>query len=116
RVRTDVRPETLASLLLALELWILETRRRSADAAAGPRGALGPDRAWWIVPIAWVWANAHISYYLGLVVLGIYIADAYVVRGRRATGAPAARARADRALAPAGSARLWAVAIAAASV
>jgi tetratricopeptide repeat protein len=96
RLRTDIRPETLAALLLALELWLLETRRRRA--AAGPR-----DRAWWIVPIAWVWANAHISYYLGFGLLAIYLADAHVARRRerRTTG---------------GTSILWWVALAAGAI
>jgi hypothetical protein len=61
RQRSQIRPETLASVLLALELWILECRRQG-----------GRDHALWLVPIAWVWANCHVSYFLGPVVLGLY--------------------------------------------
>ena len=69
RQRSMVRPETLVAVLLALELWILETRRHG-----------GPDRSVWVVAIACAWANAHISYYLGLVVLGVFWADAWLSR------------------------------------
>lgn len=82
RERAQVRPETLASLLLALEIWILETRRHG-----------GPDRSKWIVPLAWVWANAHISYFLCFVVLGAHLLGAGVAgarsRGAAMTKAPA---------------------------
>jgi Flp pilus assembly protein TadD len=33
------------------------------------------DLAWGLVPIALLWANAHISYYLGFVVAGAYLLD-----------------------------------------
>jgi hypothetical protein len=53
---------------------LLETRRaraagaRSAPDAPRPGGPLAKlDPAWGIVPIALLWANAHISYYLGFV-------------------------------------------------
>jgi tetratricopeptide (TPR) repeat protein len=65
RQRSMPRPETLVAVLLALELWILETRRQG-----------GPDRSAWLIGIAWVWANAHLSYYLGLAVLGVFWLDA----------------------------------------
>jgi hypothetical protein len=81
RVRSQIRPETLVAVLLAFELWLLETRRLG-----------GRDRAVWLVAIAWAWANAHISWYLGFVVLGIYLLDD-LVRARRD---PAAARRARR--------------------
>ena len=68
RQRSQVRPETLVSVLLALELWILETRRR-APGLSEP----GPDRAFWLIPIAWAWANVHISYYVGIVLLAFHL-------------------------------------------
>src|SRR5689334_10535233 len=52
-VRSQVRPETLVGPLLALEIWILETRRNG-----------GPDRSVALIPIAMVWANAHLSWFL----------------------------------------------------
>ena len=58
RHRSQVRPETLVGVLLAVQIWILETRRRG-----------GPDRAWWLLVLACVWANVHLSYVLGLLVL-----------------------------------------------
>ena len=53
RTRADARPESLAAILFALSVWILETRR-----------AGGPDRALWLIPVALVWANAHLSVFL----------------------------------------------------
>jgi tetratricopeptide (TPR) repeat protein len=82
RLRTQIRPETLVAVLLAIELWVLETRRLG-----------GRDRAFLLVPIAWAWANAHISWYLGFVVSGIYLLDALVraARGRDDVARPAWR-------------------------
>ncbi len=68
RQRSQVRPETLVSVLLALELWILETRRRAPGS-----GNPGPDRVFWLIPIAWGWANVHISYYVGIVLLVFHL-------------------------------------------
>ncbi|HEY6867621.1 MAG TPA: hypothetical protein VI792_10200 [Candidatus Eisenbacteria bacterium] len=71
RQRSQVRPETLVAVLLALELWILETRR-----------AGGPDRSPWLIAVACAWANVHISYPLGLALLGIHaLADLLPPRG-----------------------------------
>ena len=62
RYRSQVRPETLAHLLLVLELLVLEIRRQG-----------GRDHTRWIVPIAIVWANIHISYYLSLLLPVFYL-------------------------------------------
>jgi tetratricopeptide repeat protein len=78
RLRSQIRPETLVAVLAALEIWILETRRRG-----------GRDRSVWLVLIAWIWANAHVSYYLGFVILGVYLLESWLV-GRRARGRSAA--------------------------
>ncbi|HUK62608.1 MAG TPA: hypothetical protein VLV15_04715, partial [Dongiaceae bacterium] len=67
RQRSQVRPETLAAVLTALTIAILETRRLG-----------GADRSWWLVPIVWVWANAHLSYYLALVILGLFALDEWL--------------------------------------
>lgn len=61
RHRSQVRPETLATLLLVIEVYLLELRRSG-----------GPDRTPWIIPLAWTWANSHISYYLCFVLLAAY--------------------------------------------
>lgn len=64
RSRAQVRPETLVAVLLALELWVLETRRQG-----------GADRTLLLVAVACVWANLHVSYYLGFVLAGCYLLD-----------------------------------------
>ena len=78
RERSHVRPETLAGILLAAEIFLLESRRNAAPSATWWR-----DRAFGIVPLALVWANAHISYYFGFVVSGAYLMDD-LIRSRRA--------------------------------
>ncbi|MEO5618729.1 MAG: tetratricopeptide repeat protein [Candidatus Eisenbacteria bacterium] len=64
RMRVQIRPETLAAVLLAFQIWILETRRHG-----------GPNRSLALLPIALVWANCHISYFLFFVVLGAHALD-----------------------------------------
>src|SRR6185503_10456816 len=61
RFRSQVRPETLASLFLVLELYLLEARRHGNQ-----------DRTHWLIPLACLWINVHISYYLSLVLLLVY--------------------------------------------
>ena len=86
RQRSQMRPETFAAILLAAQVLLLEVRRARASTAArpaAPAGALARlDLAWGIVPIALVWANAHISYYLGFVVSGAYLLDDLLRRGQ----------------------------------
>ena len=86
RGRSQMRPETFAGILLAAEIFLLESRRAGAKALrpASP----WRDPAMGLVPIAVLWANAHISYYLGFIVSGAYFLDDLVHRGRgRAPGA-----------------------------
>jgi hypothetical protein len=64
RQRSQIRPETLVAVLLALEQWILESWRN------------GRDRTIALVGISWVWANAHISYWLGLALMSFYVLEA----------------------------------------
>ncbi|MEO5617559.1 MAG: hypothetical protein ABIS67_07285 [Candidatus Eisenbacteria bacterium] len=104
RFRSQVRPETLVAVLLAAQLWLLETRRarqsrppvaRAAGAGAAAAGspgaaariAAGIDPAWWLVPIAVVWINVHLSYVLGLFVTAAYLLDELWRARRRAPGA-----------------------------
>ncbi|MEO5616337.1 MAG: hypothetical protein ABIS67_01075, partial [Candidatus Eisenbacteria bacterium] len=75
RTRAQVRPETLAALLLALQLFVLERRRARGG------GALA------LVAIACVWANVHISYYMGLTLLGIHLLARGGMAGRGAEAA-----------------------------
>ena len=70
RLRVQVRPETLAGLLLAGTLAILETRRSA-----------GRDRTAWLPVIALVWANVHVSAFLFFVLLGAYALHDLGARG-----------------------------------
>jgi hypothetical protein len=65
RQRSQIRPETLVAVLLALQFWILERRRHG-----------GRDLRPWLVPLAWVWANVHISYFLAPLILALYVIGA----------------------------------------
>ena len=85
RGRTQMRPETLAAVLMALELWLLESRRTRIAAGHPPRGWRDP--LLWLVPIAWVWANAHASYFIAFVLLGVHGA---ALGGRARVWAPIA--------------------------
>jgi hypothetical protein len=89
RLRTNVRPETVGALLFARELWLLERDRRAGPASSG-------RALWWIAAIACAWANLHISWYLGFLLLGIYGADALWEARRPSEAGAAARARAKR--------------------
>ena len=79
RQRAEVRPETLSAVFLALDILILEAWRNG-----------GPDRRRWLVAIALVWANVHISWWMGLAVIGVYAIDALLTPRNRV--APARRA------------------------
>ena len=65
RQRSQVRPDTLVAVLLALEMWLLESRRHGRRVHVA-----------WLVPIGWAWVNAHISYLLFFAVAGAYLLDA----------------------------------------
>lgn len=71
RQRSQVRPDTFVAVMLACEVFILESRRR-----------FGKPSAAWLVPMGWMWVNAHISYPLFFIVAGGYWLDA-VWRNRR---------------------------------
>jgi hypothetical protein len=72
RYRSQPRPETLVAILMAAQVLVLESRRRM-DAAAS-----GLDPAWALVPIAWLWANLHPSYWVGFALSAFYFADTFV--------------------------------------
>jgi hypothetical protein len=75
RGRTMVRPETLAYVLFAAEILILEARRHG-----------GPRRDWTLVAIAWIWINTHVSFYLGLALIVFHaLGSAWVSRSRTQT-------------------------------
>ena len=48
RHRSQIRPETLAAVLCALTIFILELRRPK------PHGAGGRDLTWLLMPVAWM--------------------------------------------------------------
>jgi hypothetical protein len=64
RQRSQVRPETLAAVLLALEVWLLEARRPGRTRDLALAGTL------------WLWANVHVSWLFGLVLVVIRWLDA----------------------------------------
>lgn len=78
RYRSQARPETLVAVLLAIQLWVLESWR-------APDGG---RRVWALPALAALWANAHISYYVGLFVTGAFLLDALWRRWRRKPGPP----------------------------
>jgi len=83
RQRSQIRPETLVAVLLALQLWILETRRQG-----------GRNHARWLVVIGCVWINVHLSYWVGLMVAGIFWLEDLLRRApARRKGAEPARDR-----------------------
>jgi len=73
RQRSQIRPETLASVWFALTVWLLEGRRQASRA-----GEAATDHTPWLVAVALAWANSHISYYLGFLVLAIHLVDAAI--------------------------------------
>ena len=90
RQRSQVRPEALAAGLLALTIWVLETRRRG-----------GRDHALWLIPIAWLWPAVHASFHLGWLAIAAFAVDEGWRGGRRPrrdrpSAAEAARAPARR--------------------
>ena len=78
RDRSQARPDTLVAVLLSAQIAILESRRQG-----------GRVHAAWLVPLAWAWANAHISYVAFFAVGGAYLLDAAWRARRAASGAPA---------------------------
>jgi hypothetical protein len=79
RARSQARPETFAAILVAAEILLLEARRVAL------RDGRETRHAWGLVPIAMLWANAHISYYLGFVIAGAYLLDDLLRRRVQAT-------------------------------
>ena len=73
RDRMEPRPETLAAILLALFVWVLEVRRQG-----------GPDRSWLLPLVSLAWANVHNTWFLGLAVLGVHALVATFTRARAA--------------------------------
>ncbi len=87
RLRTDLRPELAAGALFALALWILESaraKRREPRGSAAADGATASPSLWerltrepriWLVPLACVWANSHVSWYLLFALWGLYLIE-----------------------------------------
>ncbi len=68
RDRAAIRPESVVAVLIPLELWILEIRRRG-----------GPDRSAWLVAIQCAWANVHLSWPLGILLIAVYQVEDWLV-------------------------------------
>jgi hypothetical protein len=97
RQRTQLRPETMVAVLVALQIWLLERRRRARESASSAQPPavtpLARDPALWLIPIAWVWANTHPSYYMGFIMIGFHLLDDLRVAARaRGAAADATRA------------------------
>jgi tetratricopeptide (TPR) repeat protein len=75
RQRSQVRPETLASVWLALTIWLLEVRRSRVIQGGLPSSAWR-DPALGLAPVLWAWTNTHLSYPLGLALMGAHAIDA----------------------------------------
>jgi hypothetical protein len=105
RYRAQVRPEMLAGLLLATEIWLLESRRQLGRNLSLPglrlpaeislprsrRGRLS-DHSLWLIPVLWAWVNVHLSFVVGFAVLGLYWLEAEW-RSRRVDTDPPTRLR-----------------------
>jgi hypothetical protein len=99
RQRSQVRPETMVAVLMALQIWLLEGRRRARDLArdAAAAGAGTRELAIGLIVVAWVWANTHPSYYLGFLMIGFHVLDDLRAAGRaRGAAADAIHAGARR--------------------
>jgi hypothetical protein len=79
RQRSQVRPETLASVWLAATIALLEWRRQRIMAGRAST-SVWRDPALLLLPLVWAWINTHLSYALALAVLGAYLLDAIVAR------------------------------------
>jgi len=77
RHRSQVRPDTLVAVLLAMELWLLVSWREDGR----PRRAA-------LAVLLWAWVNAHVSWPLGFLLLAAFGLDAEWRATRR--GRPAA--------------------------
>src|SRR5580765_7557927 len=80
RQRSQVRPETFAALLLMGQLFVLELKRHG-----------GRDLRAALPVFALLWVNAHISWWMGIALTSVFLADAWL---RRRDPAAAADARA----------------------
>lgn len=102
RQRAHIRPEMLAAVLLALQIWVLErwrqrvvsgprahaaSARTTMDGHARPaanRTALGHGLA--VAVIAWAWVNCHLSSFLGFGLIAAHLIDAHIVAARGRPG------------------------------
>src|SRR5262249_37367534 len=85
RGRTMVRAEALTMPLFGAALVLLEWRRAGGRLRVGERAI---DPAWLLAPIAWVWVDAHISYWLVFFTAALYGLDALAGEGARRGGRP----------------------------
>ncbi|HET9325543.1 MAG TPA: tetratricopeptide repeat protein [Candidatus Eisenbacteria bacterium] len=80
RQRSQIRPETLASVWLACTIALLEWRRVCFSAERLRALQAWRDPALLLAPLLWVWINTHLSYPLGFVVALAYVVDAQRTR------------------------------------
>lgn len=69
--RTEIRPETFSYLLATVFLWILWD----------VRDGILPRRALFALPpLTLLWVNLHIYFFLALVLMGLFLGEAWIVR------------------------------------
>ena len=85
RGRSQMRPETLVLIVMSAQMLVLEWRR------ARQREGGGPHATWALVPLAVIWANVHLSYYVSLLLAGFYLLEEVIRALRRDKAARPAR-------------------------
>ena len=109
RGRTQVRPETLVAPLFALAIWALVQRRDGGRLRLAGRAL---DPALLLIPVVWIWANVHLSYWLAFLLIGAAWLDERFGRRTAEEGSGAASASVSEGAGPRRSPRFGLVAIA----
>ena len=74
--RNEIRPEGFSALLLGLYLFLL--LRSKLKKCTGAE-LCAPTKALWIIPaLQLLWVNLHIFFILGIIILAIFIVDAFL--------------------------------------
>jgi hypothetical protein len=82
----NVRPQAIAPLLAVVLLWVIYYARATRVAKGTSRLGL-----WWLAPVFFsmlIWVNSHGSFVIGLILLGIWLADDvwHILKARLADG------------------------------